>query len=330
MPFTKMRQMSRRVCTLVAGLWLLGCSACMADPAVVYEAVQFDDSFNVAAYDGIQRYKAEGGVAVQAFGAKAIRRFAEAGAEPIIAIGVSLAEEIARAAEAFPQRKFILIDAVVDAPNVQSVVFRNQEGAFLVGMLAALSSRTGKVGFVGGMDIPVIREFQCGYSQGVQAVAPRTEVFTAMTGTTSQAWNNPERGAELARLQYARGVDVIFAAAGGTGLGVYQVAKAMGKQAIGVDRNQNFLYPGTMLSSMVKRIDVAVYMAAKSVRDGSYRGGGILSLGVKENGIGWALDKYNRALVSPEMQKRLEGAQKDIATGKLQIQPYLPIEDCQF
>jgi basic membrane protein A len=142
---------------------------------------------------------------------------------------------------------------VVNQPNVQSVVFKEQEGSFLVGAMAAMASKTGKVGFVGGMDIPLIRKFQCGYEQGAKYANPKAEVFANMTGTTGAAWNDPARGGELAKAQFAKGADVVFAAAGGTGMGVYQAAKDSGKLAIGVDSNQNHLQPGTMLTSMIKR-----------------------------------------------------------------------------
>ena len=157
---------------------------------------------------------------------------------------------------------------MVDLPNVESVVFKEQEGSFLVGMMAAMASKTGKVGFVGGMDIPLIRKFQCGYEQGAKYANPKVEVFANMTGTTPAAWNDPARGGELAKAQFAKGADVVFAAAGGTGVGVYQAAKDGGKLAIGVDSNQNHLQPGTMLTSMVKRVDVAVYNSFKRHKPG--------------------------------------------------------------
>src|SRR6185436_9347606 len=175
--------------------------------------------------------------------------------------------------------QFTIIDGAVKLPNVQAILFKEQEGSFLVGMIAILTSKTGKVGFVGGMDIPLIRKFQCGYEQGAKYANPKAEVFSNMTGTTGAAWNDPARGGELARAQFAKGADVVFAAAGGTGIGVYQAAKDAKKFAIGVDSNQNHIQPGTMLTSMVKRVDVAVYEAAKSHR------AGVVNLGLKENGV---------------------------------------------
>jgi basic membrane protein A len=167
-------------------------------------------------------------------------------------------------AKEFPKLNFVIVDMVVGLPNVQSVVFKEQEGSFLVGAMAAMASKTGKVGFVGGMDIPLIRRFQCGYEQGAKFANAKAEVFANMTGTTGAAWNDPTRGGELAKAQFAKGADVVFAAAGGTGTGVYQAAKDSGKLAIGVDSNQNHLQPGTMLTSMLKRVDVAVYNVSKS------------------------------------------------------------------
>ena len=168
---------------------------------------------------------------------------------------------------------------VVKLPNVQSVVFKEQEGSFLVGAMAAMASKSGKVGFVGGMDIPLIRKFQCGYEQGAKWANPKAEVFGNMTGTTGAAWNDPARGGELAKSQFSKGADVVFAAAGGTGMGVYQAAKDGGKLAIGVDSNQNHIQPGTMLTSMLKRVDVAVYNVSKKFKPG------VSSLGLKEGGV---------------------------------------------
>ena len=155
---------------------------------------------------------------------------------------------------------------MVDAPNVQSIVFNEHEGSFLVGVLAAKASETGKISFVGGMDIPLIRRFACGYTGGATWAKKDIEVLQNMTGSTSAAWNDPTKGAELARSQFDRGADVVFAAAGSTGLGVLQAAADAGKKAIGVDSNQNYLHPGTMLTSMLKRVDIAAYNVFKALR----------------------------------------------------------------
>jgi basic membrane protein A len=299
-----------------------------AEPAVVYEAVNYDDSFNVAANEGIERYKQAYGAARQAFGPAAIERMALAGHDPVIAIGFALAPEVERVAALFPNVRFTIVDAVVDRPNVQSIVFKEQEGAYLVGMLAAMASRSGTVGFIGGMDVAAIRNFRCGFEHGARSAGKPVQVLSALVGNTTAAFNDPERGAQLAEQQFKQGADVVFAAAGGSGLGVYKAAKQRGQLAIGVDRNQNFLYPGTMLTSMIKRIDTAVYLAAvEGRRNGGTRPARLL-LGLKEQGVGWALDRHNRALVTPAMQARIEAATRDVINGVVQVEAERPSGSC--
>ena len=308
-----------------------------AQPAVVYDAGgKFDKSFNEAAYNGIERYKKETGGAYLDFEIQndtqreqAFRRMAQKGANPIIGVGFTQASAIEKVAKEFPQLKFAIVDMVVNLPNVQSVVFKEQEGSFLAGMAAALSSKTGKVGFVGGMDVPLIRRFQCGYEQGAKYANPKAEVLANMTGTTPAAWSDPTRGGELARNQFSRGVDVVYAAAGGTGVGVYQAAKDAGKLAIGVDSNQNHLHPGTMLTSMTKGVDVAVFNIAKSVKDGTFKAG-ISALGLKESGVGLAMDTHNAKLVSADLQKKLAAAQADIVSGKIKVADYMADNACKY
>jgi basic membrane protein A len=303
----------------------------MAEPAIVYDlGGKFDKSFNEAAYNGMERWKKETGknylefeVSNESQREQAIRRMAEKGASPIIAMSFSQASAIEKVAKEFPKLKFAIIDMVVDLPNVQSVVFKEQEGSFLVGMMAAMASKTGKVGFVGGMDIPLIRKFQCGYEQGAKYANPKVETFGNMTGTTGAAWNDPARGGELAKAQFAKGADVVFAAAGGTGTGVYQAAKDSGKLAIGVDSNQNHLQPGTMLTSMLKRVDVAVYNVSKNHKPG------MSVLGLKEDGVGYALDKYNEKLVTADMKKKVDAAKADIIAGKIKVIDYMAASSCK-
>jgi basic membrane protein A len=249
---------------------------------------------------------------------------AEKGASPIIGIGFGQASAIEKLAKEFPKLQFAIIDMVVSQPNVESVVFKEQEGSFLVGAMAAMASKTGKVGFVGGMDIPLIRKFQCGYEQGAKYANPKAEVFANMTGTTGAAWNDPARGGELAKAQFAKGADVVFAAAGGTGIGVYQAAKDSKKLAIGVDSNQNHLQPGTMLTSMVKGVDVAVYNAAKAHKPG------VTVLGLKEGGVGYAMDTHNANLVTADMKKKIEAARADIISGKIKVADYMADNACKY
>ena len=304
----------------------------LAAPAMIYDmGGKFDKSFNEAAYRGVEKFKKETGKPVIEFEIsnesqreQALRRMAERGATPIMATGFAQTSTVEKVARDFPKLQFTIIDGVVKLPNVQSILFKEQEGSFLVGMIAALTSKTGKVGFVGGMDIPLIRKFQCGYEQGVKYANPKAEVFVNMVGTTGAAWNDPTRGGELARSQFAKGADVIFAAAGGTGVGVYQAAKDAGKLAIGVDSNQNHLQPGTMLTSMVKRVDLAVYESAKAFKPG------LMSLGLKEDGVDYALDQYNAKLIAPDVKKKVDQAKADIIAGKIKVADYMADNACKY
>ncbi|OGB34403.1 MAG: BMP family ABC transporter substrate-binding protein [Burkholderiales bacterium RIFCSPLOWO2_12_FULL_61_40] len=309
-----------------ARLGLLACALLasfhtMAEPAIVYDlGGKFDKSFNEAAFHGMEKWKKETGkqylefeISNESQREQAVRRMAEKGASPIIAMSFSMASTIGKVAKEFPKLQFAIIDDEVKLPNVQSVVFKEHEGSFLVGTMAAMVSKTGKVGFVGGMDVPLIRKFQCGYEQGAKFANAKAEVFANMTGTTGAAWNDPARGGELAKAQFSKGADVVFAAAGGTGMGVYQAAKDSGKLAIGVDSNQNHLQPGTMLTSMLKRVDVAVYNVSKSHKPG------LTELGLKEDGVGYALDDNNAKLVSADMKKKVDAAKADIISGKIKV-----------
>jgi basic membrane protein A and related proteins len=316
--------------TLVAAA-ALAAGAAFAQPAVIFDmGGKFDKSFNEAAYNGAERWKKETGKQYLEFEVtnptqreQAIRRMAERGANPIIGIGFSQGDSIKKVAAEFPKINFAIIDFVVDLPNVQSVVFKEHEGSFLVGMMAAQASKTGKVGFVGGMDIPLIRKFQCGYEQGAKFSNGKVETFANMTGTTGAAWNDPARGGELAKAQMAKGADVIFAAAGGTGMGVYQAAKDGGKLAIGVDSNQNHIQPGTMLTSMVKRVDTAVYNVMKKHTPG------LSALGLKEGGVDYAMDKNNEKLVTADMKKKVDAAKADIISGKIKVVDYMAANKCE-
>ncbi len=304
-------------------------------PAVVFDlGTKYDKSFNEGVFNGTERFRKEFNVPVAEFEPanetqfeQAHRRFAQRGQDPILAVGFNQASVVDRIAKDFPDTRFSLIDGVSKLPNVQSVLFREQEGSFLVGMLAAMASKTGKVGFVGGMDIPLIRRFACGYGQGVRYADAKAELIQNMTGTTPSAWNDPGRGAELARGQFDRGVDVVFAAAGATGLGVLQAAKDAGKLSIGVDSNQNHLHPGSVLTSMVKRVDVAAFDSFKEARDGTWKGG-VSVLGLKDGAIDWALDDNNKALITADMKSRVDAAKADIISGKIKVVDYMEGNSC--
>ena len=320
----------------VGALGALGHAQTAVKPAVVYaNGGKFDKSFNEGVSNGVEKFKAETKIPVVDFEPanetqfeQAQRRFAQRGQDPIIAVGFSQAVALEKVAKEFPNTRFTIIDMVVPQPNVQSVLFKEQEGSFLVGVAAALASKSGKIGFVGGMDIPLIRRFQCGYEQGIKYANPKAELIANMTGTTPAAWNDPGRGAELAKGQFDRGADVVYAAAGNTGVGVLQAAKDRGKYAIGVDSNQNYLHPGTMLTSMLKRVDLAAYQSFKAANDGTWKAG-VQVLGLKEGGVDWALDQYNEKLITPDMKAKIDAAKADIISGKIVVHDYMSNNACK-
>ncbi|WP_205563185.1 BMP family lipoprotein [Cohaesibacter haloalkalitolerans] len=306
-------------------------------PAVVYDlGGKNDQSFNQSAFHGAEAYKKDTGTDYRDFEIQndtqreqALRRFAERGYDPIVAIGFSQAEALKKVAPEFPETKFAIVDMVVDLPNVRSIVFKEHEGSFLVGLLAAKASKTAKVGFVGGMDIPLIRAFACGYKQGAKAANPDIEIYENMIGTTGAAWNDPVKGGELTKSQIDRGADVIYHAAGGSGAGVLQAAADAGKLGIGVDSNQNGLHPGNVLTSMVKRVDTAVYNAFKDLSSDNWSSG-IYVLGLAENGVAWADDENNKDLITADMRAAVDQASKDIIDGKIVVHDYRADNSCPF
>ncbi len=306
-----------------------------ANPAIIFDlGGKFDKSFNEAANAGAERFTEETGIAFREFELQseaqreqALRRFAQQGNNPVVMTGFAFATALDTVAPEFPDTNFVIVDMVVDQPNVRSVVFNEHEGSYLVGILAAMASKTGKVGFVGGMDIPLIRKFACGYVQGVKSVNPDAVVFQNMTGTTGAAWNDPVKGGELTKAQIEQGADVIYHAAGGTGRGVLQAAADAGVLGIGVDSNQNYMHPGSVLTSMLKRVDVAVYDAFNDVNNGEFTPG-IQVLGLAEGGVGWALDENNASLITDEMKAAVEAATADIISGKVVVHDYMSDSSC--
>lgn len=328
--------MKKPLLTLFA-LAAMSASALAADikPALVYgTGGKFDKSFNEAAATGAEKFKAETGTEYRDFeptsdtqGEQAIRNFASRGFNPVVAVSFAWTSAMEKVAAEFPDTKFVIIDSVVELPNVRSVVYKEEEGSYLVGLLAGMASKTGKVGFIGGMDIPLIRKFACGYAQGAKAANDKIEVFQNMTGTTGAAWNDPVRGGELTKNQLDQGADVVYAAAGATGLGVLQTVADNKKYSIGVDSNQNHLHPGSVLTSMVKRVDLAVYNAFKDTKDDKFTAG-VTSLGVKEDGVAYALDDNNKALITPEMTAAVEKAKADIIAGTVKVHDYMSDKSC--
>jgi basic membrane protein A len=316
-----------------AAVTALGAGAALAEPALIFDlGGKFDKSFNEAAFTGAQRWAEETGetfreieLQSEAQREQALRRFAEAGSNPIIMTGFAFGDALGQVAGDYPETDFVIIDMVVDAPNVRSVVFNEHEGSYLVGMMAAMASETDTVGFIGGMDIPLIRKFACGYAQGVMAVNPGATVIANMTGTTPAAWNDPVKGSELTKAQISQGADVVYAAAGGTGVGVLQTAADEGILSIGVDSNQNYLHPGKVLTSMLKRVDNAVYDAMK---DGPGMEKGFNVMGIANAGVGYSIDEFNRDLVSADMQAAVEEASAQIADGTLMVHDYMSNDSC--
>ena len=311
----------------------LTAGAAMADPAVLFDlGGKFDKSFNESAFNGAQRWAEETGgsyneVEIQSDAQReqAIRRFAEAGNNPIVMAGFSWASALGEVAADYPDTKFQIIDMVVDAPNVRSIVFAEEQGSYLVGVAAAMASETGTVGFIGGMDIPLIRNFACGYVQGVLAANPDATVIANMTGTTPAAWNDPVKGSELTLAQISQGADVVYAAAGGTGVGVLQTAADEGILSIGVDSNQNYLHPGMVLTSMLKRVDNAVYDALMA---GDALEAGFNVMDLANGGVGYALDEHNEALITDEMKAALDAASAGIESGAIMVHNYNTDEAC--
>jgi basic membrane protein A len=304
-------------------------------PALVYgEGGKFDKSFNEAAYHGAEKFKTETGIEYRDFapmgeaqGEQAIRNFASRGFNPVVVVSFVWTSAMQKVAAEYPDTKFVIVDGVVDLPNVRSVVYKEHEGSYLVGLLAGMASKTGKVGFVGGMDVPLIRKFGCGYRQGVRAANADIKVLQNMTGTTATAWRDPVRGGELAKNQIDQGADVIFAAAGATGLGVLQTAADSGKLSIGVDSNQNFLHPGAVLTSMIKRVDLTVYNVYSDFRNGAFTAGKH-DLGVAEGGVDYAVDDNNKSLLTPQMTVAVEKAKADIISGAVTVHDYMSDNSC--
>ena len=312
----------------------LTAGAALAEPALIFDlGGKFDKSFNEAAFNGASRWADETGgtfreieLQSEAQREQALRRFAEAGANPIITMGFGMADPLSAVAPDYPDTKFVVVDVTwISGDNIRQIGFAEHEGSYLVGMLAAMASKSGTVGFVGGMDVPLIRHFGCGYAQGAMAVNPDVKVVANMTGTTPSAWNDPVKGSELAKAQISQGADVIYAAAGGTGVGVLQTAADEGILSIGVDSNQNHLHPGKVLTSMLKRVDVAVYEAMKA---GEAVETGVVNMGLAEDGVGYALDDNNAALISDEMKAKVDAARQDIIDGKLKVASYYENDSC--
>ena len=299
-----------------------------------------DRSFNAAAWGGVKRaekdlpiclYDVEPGNPTSI--EPAMRAYAEKGFDLIIGVGFAQGPILKRVATDYPNIKFAIVDGVImeddgktPKSNVASLVFREHEGSYLVGMIAAEKSKTGKLGFLGGMDIPLIHRFQKGYEEGAKSVNPNVEVITNYVGVTDGAWNNPGKGKELALGQLERGADVIFTAAGNSGLGAFDAVETYGKNdrgeankfVIGVDSNQNAVKPGYVLTSMVKRVDNAVYDVVEEVLGGGFKGG-FHVFGLDKDGVAYAMDQYNKPLIPQTTIDDVEAAKAKIVAGEIKV-----------
>ena len=294
-----------------------------------------DKSFNDGAYVGAERAVRELGADVRfvepgegSDREAGLRLLAAQHMDLVIGVGFIFSDDLPQLAKEYPGVHFAGVDYalqtdaagnVVNPPsNLAALKFREEQGSFLVGAIAALTSRTKKVGFVGGMDIPLIHMFEVGYKAGVHAVCPDCRVIAQYAGVTPEAFRNPGKGKELALSQYGQGVDVIFHASGSTGLGVFEAARATHRLAIGVDADQYQEAPGYVLTSMVKGVDNAVYDAIRQVRDGTFRGG-VEWFGLKENGVRYVYDEQNRQLIPDSVRARVEQLKAEIIAGRIQV-----------
>lgn len=323
------------LCVLV--LLLVGGSACNmgarseADKNKVHVGIVFDiggkddRSFNASAWEGVKRAAKDFPIVLRDVEPgdptsvePAIRAFAERNYDLVIGVGFEQMPVVERVAKDYPNVNFVIIDGKIDLPNVTSLLFREHEGSYLVGMIAAMKSKTGVVGFIGGMDILLIHKFATGYAEGARSVNPNIRVLENYVGVTPAAWNNPGQGKEIAVAQIGNGADVIFTAAGNSGLGAFDAAEQNNKFVIGVDSNQNWVKPGFVLTSMVKRIDNAVYQIVKDRVENNFKNG-VHVYGLENEGVGYALDQYNEKLIPPEAIQRVEAAKQDIISGKIQV-----------
>jgi len=287
-----------------------------------------DKSFNSSAYAGAIEAKKKLGISLKYVEAaddnayeSQLRAFAQRDYDLIIGIGFAQKEAIKKVAAQFPERHFAIVDAQVAAPNVRCLLFEEHEGAYLIGAIAAMTSKTGKIGFVGGMDIPLIRRFEMGYEAGAKKINPQITITANYVGVTSEAWNNPPKGKELAVAQYDGGADIIFAAAGASGLGVFDAAEEKKLFAIGVDANQDWTKPGLILTSMLKRVDEAVYTTIEEAKAGKFTGG-IKRFGLANKGVDYSVDEFNAKILVESVRKRADELKMEIIAGKIVVPDY--------
>lgn len=287
-----------------------------------------DKSFNASAFSGATEAKKQLGIHLKVLEcqsdsaiAASLRTFAQHNYDLIIGIGFVQQSPIEEVAKEFPNLSFLLVDAPSSLPNVRSVIFNEHEGSYLVGVIAALTTKTNHIGFIGGMDIPLIRRFERGFRAGAQSVEPRIKTLTYYVGASSDAWRNPTKAKELALGQFSKGVDISFCAAGSSCAGVFDAAEESHRLAIGVDSNQNWVKPGFILTSMVKGVDLAVFQTIEQKLKGRFKPG-IIHLGLKEGAISYSLDQYNRPLISAQVEKQTNAIRNLIMKGTIVVPDY--------
>jgi len=331
-----------RILALLAVLAVAGCAkpADKAAPAATAGALKVglvfdvggrgDKSFNDAAYAGLEQAQRELGVTFSTLETgegsdreAQMRQLAAGGSQLVFGVGFLFTDDILGLAQEFPDVKFACVDYTVKEgqtlpPNLVALEFKENEGSFLVGALAALLTKTGKVGFVGGMEIPLIKKFEAGYRAGAKAADPKVEVLAKYAGTTGTAFKDPTKGKELGLAEYNQGADIIFHASGSTGLGVFEAAREKGKLAIGVDSDQQAEAPGFILTSMVKRVETAVFDTIKELKEGRWQGG-VREFGLKEDGVGWVYDDQNKALIPDDVKAKVDALKAEIVAGRIVV-----------
>ena len=287
-----------------------------------------DKSFNSAAFQGSAQAKSELKAFLKYVEATddnsfepMLRAFAQKDFDLILSIGVTQKEALKKVAAQFPRQLFAIVDAEVNAPNVSSLLFEEHEGSYLMGAAAALATQTGKIGFIGGMDIPLIRRFQLGFDAGAKKISPSVKVTSNFIGITGDAWNNPAKAKELAVSQFDSGVDVIFSPSGASTSGVFDAAEERQKFAIGVDSNQNWVKPGRILTSMLKRVDKAVYQTCLEASQNKFVAG-VKRFGLANEGVDFSVDQYNEKILTVSMRKKLSELKAQIVSGKIKVPDY--------
>jgi basic membrane protein A len=333
---------SRPLVRALAALLLLAAAGCGKPAPKTTETGSFpvglvfdiggrgDKSFNDAAYAGLEQAQRELGITFTTLETNEgsdreaqMRQLAAGDTRLVFGVGFLFTDDILALAREFPDQMFACVDYTVTPgdtlpPNLVALKFREEEGSFLVGALSGLLTKTGKVGFVGGMEIPLIKKFEAGFVAGVKAVNPKAQVIVKYAGNTASAFKDPTKGKELALSEYHAGADIIFHASGSTGLGVFEAARELGKLAIGVDSDQHDEAPGAILTSMVKRVDTAVFDTIRDLKSGQWSSG-VRDFGLKEGGVTWVYDDRNKALIPDPVKAQVDSLQALIVAGTLQV-----------